>query len=189
MMAKFFISDTHFFHNNILRFDNRPWSNIRDMHEDMLYAWNKKVKENDEVYILGDFSWRIDKESVEFLKKLKGRKHLIVGNHDRTRNGIFSALFETIKDYETIKVTLQNGNVKMCVLSHHFIPFYDGHFRNAIMLYGHVHITKEYDLVKHIIKWLNDNGSPIEAYNVGCMLPYMNYEPRTLDEILKEAQV
>ena len=28
---------------------------------------------------------------------------------------------------------------------------------------------------------------PYECYNVGCMLPYMNYTPRTLEEIIKGA--
>lgn len=44
--------------------------------------WNNKVNEHDDVYIIGDFSYKAVKEATEYLKQLKGHKHLIVGNHD-----------------------------------------------------------------------------------------------------------
>ncbi len=31
-------------------------------------------------------------------------------------------------------------------------------------------------------------GKPSRMYNVGCMLPYMDYTPRTLEEILQTAE-
>ena len=32
-------------------------------------------------------------------------------------------------------------------------------------------------------------GEPIRAYNVGCMLPHMDYEPRTLIEIARDSYI
>ena len=54
-----------------------------------------------------------------------------------------------------------------------------------VMLYGHVHNTREWSLVE---KWKNEQwtmGIPSRLINVGCMMAYMNYTPRTLDELLE----
>ena len=48
----YFTSDTHFFHKSCLEFDKRPWNTLEEMHEEMLNRWNKKIKDNDIVYIL-----------------------------------------------------------------------------------------------------------------------------------------
>lgn len=74
------------------------------------------------------------------------------------------------------------GTPKRCILSHYPISFYNGHYYGAIMLYGHVHITEEYQHIQKIEKWLNENNCPVQMYNVGCML--WDYETVTLDEIL-----
>ena len=54
----------------------------------------------------------------------------------------------------------------------------------ATMLYGHVHNTREWDLVE---KWKKEQwamGIPGRLINVGCMMEYMRYTPRTLTELL-----
>ena len=53
------------------------------------------------------------------------------------------------------------------------------------MLYGHVHGNKEWVLTEKWKKELWDMGVPCRAINVGCMMPYMGYTPRTLDELLE----
>lgn len=73
---------------------------------------------------------------------------------------------------------------KTIILSHFFIPFYDGHYNQAILLHGHSHVTKEHNEELRIAKELNRKGFDNQIYNVGCMLPYMGYTPRTLDELL-----
>mgnify|MGYP000093234704 FL=1 len=182
-MAVLFTSDTHFFHNNVLRFDNRPWNTMEDMCNEMLKRWNSKVSKDDTVYILGDYTWKQGDEHIEFLKKLNGHKRLVLGNHDfRNASRKYKDLFEAIKDYDDIKVTLQNGEVKRCILSHYFMPFYNAHYYGSILLHGHSHNTKEHYEELRIAKELNDKGFTNQIYNVGCML--WNYEPVTLDEIL-----
>ena len=54
-VKKFYIADTHFGHKNILRFDQRPWLDLTAMQDDMIKLWNDKVRECDEVYIIGDY--------------------------------------------------------------------------------------------------------------------------------------
>lgn len=52
------------------------------------------------------------------------------------------------------------------------------------MLYGHVHVTREWQLLEKWREELNSMDIPCRLFNVGCMMKYMNYTPRTLDEIL-----
>lgn len=53
----YYISDLHFGHSNIIRFDNRPFSNVQEMEETIVKNWNERVAKDDVVYILGDFCW------------------------------------------------------------------------------------------------------------------------------------
>ena len=77
----YFTADTHFDHANIIRFCNRPFAAVEEMNETLISNWNRKVHGNDTVYILGDMFFRTtDPEPI--LRQLKGKKHLITGNHD-----------------------------------------------------------------------------------------------------------
>ena len=181
MAEKFFISDTHFFHNNVLRFDNRPFKTIDIMHEEMKRKWNNKVTNADTVYICGDFTWRSMDEAMDFLSSLNGRKRLINGNHDFRNSSVkYKKLFESIKDYEEIKV----GNT-FVQLSHYFIPFYNKHRYGGILLHGHSHNTQEHIHELEIEWFLKCQGFDPKIYNIGCMHSYMNYEPQTLEHIIQ----
>ena len=80
-MAILFTSDLHLGHKNIL--SNRPeFSDIDEMNEYLIKKWNDKVNETDEVYIIGDFSFRSEYGANHYLDRMKGIKHLVVGNHD-----------------------------------------------------------------------------------------------------------
>ena len=79
----FFTSDLHLGHRNIIRLCNRPFSSIDEMDEYLIEKWNKKVTNADTVYILGDLMFRNEKPPEEYLRQLRGKKHLIIGNHDR----------------------------------------------------------------------------------------------------------
>ena len=53
----FFTSDTHFHHDNIIRFCNRPFKDVYHMDEELIKRWNEKVGPDDIIYHLGDFAW------------------------------------------------------------------------------------------------------------------------------------
>lgn len=188
---KLYISDLHLFHKSVTKagkdFDNRPYQNIEEMNEDILQKWNSAVTNADHVYILGDLIWRFNENNKEaamtLLKNLNGNLHLILGNHDRSNNAIFKKRFEEITHYKKL-VDILNGNERTVILSHYYIPFYEGHYHNSILLHGHSHNTEEAKVERKITECLNQHGFQVEIYNVGCMYPYMNYAPKTLEQIV-----
>jgi len=182
----FFTADMHFGHENVLRFDKRPFKTVAEMDEELIRRWNAKVGKGDLVYVLGDFIWKSStNDAPGLIKSLNGQIILIKGNHDRfLHNAAAKGALAGIKDYDDISVTLSDGTSRRCILSHYFIPFYNGHRYNAIHLHGHSHNTEESDEERRIVKEMNNKGYDLKVYNVGCM--YWNYEPVTLDEILEK---
>lgn len=182
----FFTSDLHFGHENVIRFDNRPFDTVKEMDEEMIKHWNAKVGKGDIVYVLGDFIWKAaTNEAVSIIRRLNGQIILIKGNHDRfLHNAAAKKALAGIKDYDDICVTLEDGTTRRCILSHYFIPFYNGHRYQAIHLHGHSHFTEESAEEVRITTELNEKGYDLKIYNVGCM--YWNYTPVTLDEILEK---
>lgn len=184
-MRKLYISDTHFFHGNILKFDNRPYHDMNEMLDDMKRRWNQSVTNADHVYIAGDFVWRMGPEAERFLRGLNGNLHLIVGNHDRfIKSKNFAKRFEEIVLYK--KMTDTDGvSERPVIISHYYIPFYDTHYYNGVLIHGHSHATAEAVFEWRITEELKTAGFKMAVYNVGCMLPYMNYAPQTLEAIIK----
>jgi calcineurin-like phosphoesterase family protein len=183
----FYISDTHFGHANILHFDNRPFGSVADMEDEMVKRWNAVVKPGDTVYILGDFCWQKEPEWIRILNRLNGGKVLIRGNHDLKNPSVrLRGMFQDIKEYKEI-----TDNGRHIIMCHYPILFYKAAYNpDCYMLCGHVHTTRENDFLD---KWKDElrktrtriGDSYGQIINVGCMLPYMDYTPRTLDEILE----
>ena len=80
-VMRFFTSDHHFNHHNIISYSSRPYGDVAEMNEALINNWNDIVSKDDEVFCLGDFSMKIDTMFAIF-PKLNGKKHLIAGNHD-----------------------------------------------------------------------------------------------------------
>ncbi len=82
-MTRFFTSDVHFGHRNVIGFCDRPYANVEEMDAAIIKQWNSQVKPEDEVFFLGDFG--VIKSKVledDLVNQLNGKKHLILGNHD-----------------------------------------------------------------------------------------------------------
>jgi calcineurin-like phosphoesterase family protein/2'-5' RNA ligase len=80
----YFIGDTHFDHANIIRYCNRPFSDVHEMNRFIKDNWNGTVGRNDTVYFLGDWSFgRHSRAPRYWMRQLKGRIVCIRGSHDR----------------------------------------------------------------------------------------------------------
>ncbi len=196
MSRKLYISDCHFFHRALLKsMDHRPFADLDQMHSYMIRQWNAAVGPRDEVYILGDFSYGKGPETMGILDQLRGRLHLIMGNHDRwfrkldqehLSRFVWAAPYKEIRD--------QGRHV---ILSHYPIFCYNGQYHvgkdgsaNVYMLYGHVHDTRDERLVHHFLRQtrqmelLGRNGQirnlPCQMINTFCM--FSDYRPITLSE-------
>jgi calcineurin-like phosphoesterase family protein len=189
----YYISDLHFGHANVMKYDKRPFASIEEMDAEIIRRWNSVVTDKDTVYILGDISWYPNAETIAIFKQLKGHKILIKGNHDGNRlcrDKDFAKLFSKITDYEEITET-RGGQPTLLVLSHYPIMFFKCQHRGAIHFYGHVHNSSDYDLVKKFQKEFEESYKAkgedpncCQMYNVGCMMDYMDYTPRTFEEII-----
>lgn len=172
----YYISDLHLGHYNIIKLCNRPFKSIDEMNNVLIKNWNSVVTDNDDVYIVGDLFYRttID-EMLKILKKLKGKKHLITGNHDKDiiRNKELRNQFIEIRDILTI-----NDNGIKIVLCHYPMVEWDGYYRDVLHFYGHIHNNFENATTKYISSIKN-------AYNVGADL--LGFMPRTSKEIINRA--
>lgn len=182
MANKFYISDLHYGHENIIPFDNRPFMRLEDMNAEIIKRWNRAVTNGDIVYIVGDMFWCPMEEALSVLDELNGQKFLIKGNHDRCNNGRFLKKFAKVTEY--LEAEDEGRKVVLC---HYPIPCFKNHFYGWYHLYGHVHSSFEYNMMEHDKMLMQElYGHPCRMFNVGAMMPYMDYTPRTLDEIIEK---
>ena len=139
----FFSSDLHFYHEKIIRHTQRPYYNVEQMNKSLIKKWNDKIAFDDEVYILGDFTMKGADLASAILYSLKGKKHLIRGNHDHfiDEPQFDGSLFVTVQDY--LEITYLNTDF---VLFHYPIVEWNGSGKGAIALHGHQHNHKEYNV-------------------------------------------
>lgn len=188
----YYISDLHIGCEN--HYDNRTKA-----HDDILERrWNSVITNADDVYILGDIGKTGTRADNDYLiariAVLKGRKHLIRGNHDDLRDARLAQLFVEIKDYAEI-VDNFDGRAHKIVLSHYPIFNWNNQHKGAILFYGHTHNSPEEVLFQQALLMLSEyfeeqtdlgrtDCPPCAAYNVGAMRSYIDYQPRRAKEIL-----
>lgn len=198
----YYISDLHLFHKNVTdegsNFDNRPFKTLEEMHSTIKEQWNERITGADHIYILGDLAWKENEETISFVSTLRGNKHLVLGNHDRCKDQRYKQLFVEVVDYKEVKDFI-NGKEYHVVMSHFPLAFwnYQHRYRRdeeeyrkwSVCLYGHVHNSVEEKYYQEFIQRLNEEYNiKCVAKNVGCMLDYMNYTPKTLKEILNSGE-
>lgn len=193
---RYYISDLHFYHSNLNdRMDCRGFASGEAMNQYMIEKWNKKVRDNDEVVILGDFSIAGATETTEILKQLHGKLYLIQGNHDKflKDKSFDTSHFQWIESYKEL-----NDNKRKVILSHYPVFCYNGQYRldeegnpKVYMLYGHVHNTYDEFLVnkfqketRESIRTIRGSDEPvtIPCHMINCFCMFSDYEPLTLEE-------
>ena len=120
-----FIADTHFDDERILKYENRPFQDVNEMNQCIIGNWNRLVKEDDLVYLIGDIG------NEAYISSLNGKKYLIKGNHDTKSNELYrQAGFVEVYDKPII---LDN----FWILSHE--PMYVNVNMPYANIFGHVH--------------------------------------------------
>lgn len=175
-MNIFLISDTHFAHENCYSFINydgtkmRPWDNCDEADEIMIERWNEIVRPGDRIYLLGDLGFnKLKTESI--LKRLKGRKVLIKGNHDK-----FSLTFYK-QHFDHVRACFNRDNY---LLTH--IPIHPSCKNRFIRnIHGHCHYNK--------ITKLNEEGKEvIDLYYKNVCVECTNYTPIEFSVIKEETK-
>ena len=155
----FFTADLHLSHRNIIKYCNRPFSSVEEMNNTIINNWNKKVNDNDTVYILGDLAFgRCNEE----LSVMKGEKILIIGDHDidiDIRAGFRLQKFALLNaKFDGQYITLCHWCMRVWAKSHY----------NSWQLFGHSH---------------GQLPSIGKSHDVG--VDANNFSPLSLDEIIE----
>lgn len=120
---EYFISDLHFNHSNILKFERQEFKTIEEHNEFIIASINRVVTKFDTLYLLGDLG-----DDLELIKRLNGRKILVMGNHDKLAKSKYREYFDEVHD---TPIYLN----KRVVLSHIPIPVTKG----TLNVHGHLH--------------------------------------------------
>jgi calcineurin-like phosphoesterase family protein len=86
-MTRFFTADLHLGHRNIIEYCSRPFPDVDEMNAALVDRWNETVGDEDEVIVLGDVAMGRISETLPLVGRLRGRKVLLAGNHDRCWQG------------------------------------------------------------------------------------------------------
>lgn len=175
MTERWFISDTHFFHEKLLNFEKEDghkcrsqFSSVEEMNEIMIERWNARVKPGDRVRHLGDVilglkgdEW--DTKGDRLLSRLNGRKDLILGNHDNPKRKVLQNHFRRIDYWKTYRRKEKEWALCLTHVPHRL----DQIRKTDINIHGHIH------------------EKVMEEHNYICVcVEQTNYAPVHLDEIL-----
>lgn len=116
------------------------------MNEEQVRKWNSVVMPDDDVYILGDLMLS-DPSNIEYLERLKGKIHIILGNHDTSnRERMYRNLYNVVEVAE-VGIRLKYNEYHF-VLTHY--PMLTGNLEKESLrqmnlnLFGHTHQTTNF---------------------------------------------
>lgn len=183
MADRWYVSDHHLAHHNILEYGERPFKDLAEMHDALVTYHNELVKPNDHVSFLGDVTLkrggRLDREwFATEIRRYNGHKRLYLGNHDH-----FPVSTYLEAGFEKIYATWRSEEGFIC--SH--VPLHPRSLSTATAnVHGHIHQASTYDPVK-FDSWTKSNGKVVPAKIVpyiNVSVEVINYRPMHLDEIL-----
>ncbi|MHA1408836.1 MAG: metallophosphoesterase [Candidatus Odinarchaeia archaeon] len=163
MKPKVFVtSDTHFNHKEIINLANRPFTDVDDMNDTLIYKWNKTVSTNDIVFHLGDIAFNKKRIKADYwLNQLNGNIISIKGNHEKhNKCSSIQYLQSCIIKFRSIDFFLVHNPLN--------VPKY---WANKWVLHGHSH-----------------NNTPfldVESKRINVSVENTNYKPIMLKTIVK----
>lgn len=136
----YFVSDTHFNHENIIKYCKRPFKNVEENDTELIRRWNEKVPKDGIVFHLGDVAFGDPDKVDKILEQLNGTIYLVIGNHDWRR---------IVNDHKwRFELMTQQINMKIgkrhVILNHYPMLCFSGAWRGkdaTYQLFGHVHTS------------------------------------------------
>lgn len=180
----FLTSDLHIGHNKDFIYETRGFKSIEEHDKAIIKNWNNIVNDDDDVYVLGDLMLGDKEHGINCLKQLKGKIHIVIGNHDTINK---------INLYKELDNVVEIENV--IILKYNKYRFYLSHYptittnreKNLHLalfnLYGHTHQTNDFmELFPNFYK--DDFRVNFFMYHVG--VDSHNCTPVKLDDIIEE---
>jgi len=170
-MTNWFTSDTHFGHENIIKFSKRPFNSIAHMDSVLIANMWELVKPEDDLWIVGDFAYGEQSNDPNYLNEIFGqlpgaRKHLVIGNHD---GPLTQALpWCSVSHLTEVRDGPHNQAHTLC---HYPMITWNHSRRQALQLFGHVHEN-----------WRGTRNS----VNVG--VDVWSYKPVHFDDVARRAK-
>lgn len=163
-----FWSDQHFYHDNIIKFSDRPFDNIPHMNESMLKNYFNTVNDNDIIVFGGDVAFGDTTQAMTLLQDLPGTKLLVMGNHEFGKKDdfrdycIFDATEMCFVFYKVINKKICNVIVTHYPIDNKYLP------PNTLNIHGHIHV--------HLA----------DKKNINMAVEHTNYSPKDLSEEIEE---
>ena len=136
----YFVSDTHFNHENIIKYCKRPFKSVEENDEELIRRWNEKVPKDGIVFHLGDVAFGDLNYVDDILKRLNGTIYLVIGNHDWRRIvNQHKWRFELMTQQINMKIGKRH-----IILNHYPLLCFSGAWRGedaTYQLFGHVHTS------------------------------------------------
>lgn len=139
-MKRWFISDTHFSHRNIIKYTGRPFETVEEMNKCLIDNWNSCVDTEDQVFFLGDFGLGDADHLHSIYTQLKGHKICIRGNHDKNASFMTRVGFDIVLESAFLKIG--SHTVELIHIPSTPPP---AHFQ----LHGHVHEKRPAKIVSN----------------------------------------
>lgn len=148
-------SDLHFCHNREFLFKPRGFNAVWEMNDEIVKRWNEVVAPDDDVYVLGDLMLNDNDEGARLIKSLKGKLHIVLGNHDTdARRALYSDCYNVVEVVDAKRLTYDGYHF---FLSHYpcLCANYDDSRplkKQCISLCGHSHYRNPFqDMDKGLI--------------------------------------
>ena len=165
-----FVADTHFGHEKMR--SRRGFASVSEMDEALIAAWNARVGEADDVFIAGDLICHSERPAAEYLRRLKGRKHLAVGNHDRAWMREVT-LGEWFVEVALLLEVARPG--RFVTVGHYPMMDWFRRRHGGHLVYGHIHDSRKEPYYAFL-------QTVPQAYNAGVDVNGMR--PSTLEELI-----
>lgn len=193
-MSDYFISDLHLGHRRMAQ--QRGFSDTDAMDNFLISRWNSRIREEDRVFVVGDLSFRSPhgEEIGFYLSRMRGKKILIRGNHDkewmsRTPKEETAKYFVRVEDLLSVKVrrnqSEQEKMVRVVLCHYPMLEWEECRYHHdkdpdlyppRYLLHGHIHDSRKPAAFAVLRDYLPD------ALNCAADLPGADFQPRTLDE-------